>query len=101
MLSSPAPRQSKSRWGNLFLNFSPAVSAKAAKTIRHAIRSWKIHRWTQLPIEELAARFNPVLRGWINYYGSYYRSLLAPILGQTTRLCVGPMGAAEIQTPEG
>jgi RNA-directed DNA polymerase len=76
------PRQAKSRWGNLFLNFSPAVSAKAAKTIRHTIRSWKIHRWTQLPIEELAASFNHVLRGWINYYGNYYRSMLAPILGQ-------------------
>jgi RNA-directed DNA polymerase len=75
------PRQAKNRWGGLFLNFSPAVSAKAAKSIRHTIRSWKLHRWTQLTIEEIAASFNPVLRGWINYYGSYYRSLLAPILG--------------------
>jgi group II intron reverse transcriptase/maturase len=76
------PRQAKSHRGNLFLNFSPAVSAKAAKSIRSTIRSWKIHRWTQLSIEEIAASFNPVLRGWINYYGSYYRSMLAPILGQ-------------------
>jgi RNA-directed DNA polymerase len=76
------PRQSKSRRGNLFLNFSPAISAKAAKSIRHTIRSWKIHRWTQLSVEDLAASFNPVLRGWINYYGTYYRSMLAPILGQ-------------------
>jgi RNA-directed DNA polymerase len=76
------PRQSKSRRGNLFLNFSPAISAKAAKSIRHTIRSWKIHRWTQLSVEDLAASFNPVLRGWINYYGKYYRSMLAPILGQ-------------------
>jgi group II intron reverse transcriptase/maturase len=76
------PRLSKSRWGNLFLNFSPAVSAKAAKAIRQLIRRWKIHRWTQLTIEDLASSFNPVLRGWINYYGSYYRSLLAPVLGQ-------------------
>ena len=76
------PRQAKSRRGNLFLNFSPAVSTKAAKSIRHTIRSWKIHRWTQLSIEDIAASFNPVLRGWINYYGSYYLSMLAPILGQ-------------------
>ncbi|MCO6435250.1 group II intron maturase-specific domain-containing protein, partial [Nitrosomonas nitrosa] len=46
------------------------------------IRSWKTHRWTQLTIEELAASFNPVLRGWINYYGKFYKSKLAPILGQ-------------------
>jgi group II intron reverse transcriptase/maturase len=76
------PRQSKARWGNLFLNFSPAVSAKAAKSIRQTIRSWKIHRWTHLSIEELAACFNPILRGWINYYGQYYKSMLSPILGQ-------------------
>ena len=45
-------------------------------------RSWKIHRWTHLSIEELATSFNPVIRGWINYYGQYYKLLLAPILGQ-------------------
>jgi len=76
------PRQSKSRWGILFLNFSPAISAKAAKSIRQTIRSWKIHRWTHLSIEELAAWINPILRGWINYYGQYYKSLLTPVLGQ-------------------
>ena len=76
------PRPSKSRRGNLFLNFSPAISAKAAQSIRKTIRSWKIHRWTQLAMEDLAASFNPVLRGWINYYGKYYRSMLAPVLGQ-------------------
>ena len=37
------PRQAKSRWGNLFLNFLPAISAKAAKAIRHTIRSWRMH----------------------------------------------------------
>ncbi|MBV8887745.1 MAG: group II intron reverse transcriptase/maturase [Chroococcidiopsidaceae cyanobacterium CP_BM_RX_35] len=76
------PRQSSNRWGGLFLNFSPAISAKAAKSIRQTIRSWKLHRWTQLSIEELALQFNPVIRGWINYYGSFYRSKLASILGQ-------------------
>ncbi len=76
------PRQAKARWGNLFLNFSPAISTKAAKSIRKTIRSWKIHRWTQLSIEELAASFNPVIRGWINYYGRFYPSKLSPIFGQ-------------------
>jgi len=76
------PRLSKSRWGNFFVNFSPAVSAKAAKSMRRTLRSWKIHRWTQLSIEELAESFNPVLRGWINYYGSYYKSSLASVFQQ-------------------
>ena len=89
------PRQSKSRWGILFLNFSPAISAKVCQ-----IRSWKIHRWTHLSIEELAASINPILRGWINYYGQYYKSLLTPVLGQSITLwCVG--GETEIQKVEG
>ncbi len=50
--------------------------------MRGRIRSWKIHRWTQLTIKELADSFNPVLRGWINYYGKFYKSKLAPILDQ-------------------
>ena len=35
-----------------------------------------------LTLEELAKTFNPVLQGWINYYGQFYRSKLASILGQ-------------------
>lgn len=76
------PRQAKSHRGNLFLSFLPAVSAKASKAMRQVIRSWKTHRWTQLTVEELAKTFNPVLRGWIAYYGQFYRSKLASILGQ-------------------
>ena len=76
------PRCAQRRGGELFLSFLPAVSMKAGKSIRQTIRSWKTHRWTQLTIEELATSFNPVLRGWINYYGKFYKSKLAPILGQ-------------------
>jgi RNA-directed DNA polymerase len=76
------PREVKTRYGNLSLSFLPAVSAKAAGSIRETIRSWKTHRWTQLSIEQLADSFNPVLRGWINYYGQFYRSKLSPVLGQ-------------------
>lgn len=73
------PRSAMARWGNLFLSFSPAVSAKAAKSIQATVRSWKIHRWTQRSIEELADSFNPVIRGWINYYGAFYRSALSRV----------------------
>lgn len=76
------PRCAKRRDGSLFLNFLPAVSPKAARTMRGRIRSWKIHRWTQLTIKELANSFNPVLQGWINYYGKFYKSKLAPIFDQ-------------------
>jgi RNA-directed DNA polymerase len=73
------PRLTRSRSGHLFCGFTPAVSAKAANAIRQTVRSWKIPRWTQRSIEELAASFNPVLQGWMNYYGSYRPSTLASV----------------------
>jgi len=76
------PRQVMTKWGNLSVSFLPAISAKAAKAVRSTIRSWRTHRWTQLSIEELAETFNSVLRGWIGYYGQFYKSKLASVLGQ-------------------
>ena len=35
-----------------------------------------MHRQTDKSLDDLARVVNPVLRGWINYYGSYYKSAL-------------------------
>ena len=72
-------RQARSKCGKLFTGFLPAVSNEAAKKIRQTVRSWKLHRLTDKSLEDFAGMFNPVIRGWINYYGSYYRSALYPI----------------------
>jgi RNA-directed DNA polymerase len=76
------PRGAKSRWGKCFVNFSPAIRPKAVKEVRRAIRSWRIHRQSDKSIEDISRMFNPVIRGWINYYGRYYRSALYPIFDQ-------------------
>jgi RNA-directed DNA polymerase len=70
------PRLSKGRNGRYFVNFSPAVSNTATKTIRQEIRSWNLHRRTDKSLEDFARIFNPIIRGWINYYGTYYKSAL-------------------------
>ena len=57
--------------GSLFVGFNPAVSRKALKAIGDQIRSWKLHRKVQHTLEELAREINPVLRGWIDYYGRF------------------------------
>ena len=72
-------RQARSKRGKFFTGFLPAVSNKAAKKIRQTVRSWKLHRLTDKSIEDFAHIFNPIIRGWINYYGSYYKSALYPI----------------------
>lgn len=71
------PRLAKGSSGQLFVSFTPAISNKAAKSIRDVARQWKLHRRTDKSIDELAQEINPVVRGWVNYYGSFYRSALA------------------------
>ena len=72
-------RRSKNRWGKYFINFSPAVSAEAAKAMRQEMRRWKLHLRSDKAIDDLARMWNPVLRGWIQYYGRFYRSALYPV----------------------
>ena len=69
-------RSCRTRAGKLFVGFSPAVSEKAKKSIRQTIRSWRIHLWCGTSLESIAREINPVVRGWINYYGKYNRSEL-------------------------
>lgn len=66
------------RDGEWFTNFAPGVSNKVARAIRQTMRSWTLKRRTDKSLDDFARMFNPVIRGWINYYGSYYKSALYP-----------------------
>jgi RNA-directed DNA polymerase len=79
------PRRSKNRYGKFFINFSPAVSDKAGKAIRAEIRRWKLHLRSDKALADLSRMFNPIIRGWLQYYGRYYRSALYPLLRQLDR----------------
>ena len=72
------PRRTMTRFGKCLVNFSPAVSNKAIKKIRCVMRSWRFHRRSDKSLEELSYTCNSILRGWINYYGQYYKSALYP-----------------------
>ncbi len=74
------PRLSKSRFGKHFVNFSPAVSNDAMKAIGQELRSWRINCRSDKTLTDLARMFNPVVQGWINYYGRFYKSMLYPVL---------------------
>jgi RNA-directed DNA polymerase len=67
-------RTSRNRRGKLFMNFLPAADDNALKEIRDKIRNWKIHRKINLTLEDIERTFNPILRGWFNYYGRFYKS---------------------------
>jgi group II intron reverse transcriptase/maturase len=70
------PRRAKSRKESFFVSFSPTVSNEAIKSIRSIIRQWHLTWRTDKSLEDLFHMFNPVIRGWINYYGSFYKSAL-------------------------
>ena len=82
------PRLSKNRWGKTFVNFSPAMSAKAGKAIRQEVRNWNLQNRSDKSLFDLAHMFNAKIRGWVNYYGAFYKSALYPTLRQIDRKLV-------------
>jgi hypothetical protein len=64
----------------MFTAFLPAVSKDALKRMSEEVRSWRIHHRTATELEDLAAWINPVVRGWMTYYGKFYRTELNPLL---------------------
>ena len=75
------PRRAKNRQGQYFVSFLPAISTKAAKAIRRTIREWRMGSTrNNQSLEDLARLANPAVRGWIGYYGRFYRSLCTEVL---------------------
>ena len=74
------PRMAKnSKRNTLFCNFTPAVSKTALKSMRAKIRELNFRNRTELSLEEIAKMCNPILSGWIMYYGKFYPSALYPV----------------------
>lgn len=71
--------------GKGFVTFLPAISNAAKTAIRQTIRSWCLHRKTHMSLEELAKSTNAQVRGWLNYYGKFYRSEMSRPLFQLER----------------
>lgn len=75
------PRTARAKDGSLFVGFLPAISDKAKQRIRETIRSWNLARvMNNRTLEEIAHKANSALRGWMAYYGRFYRSALQPVL---------------------
>jgi group II intron reverse transcriptase/maturase len=75
------PRRAKNHRGKFFVSFLPAISTKAAKAIRKTIREWRMASTrNNQSLEDLARLVNPSVRGWMNYYGQFYRSKCVQVL---------------------
>ncbi|MBV9384194.1 MAG: group II intron reverse transcriptase/maturase [Streptosporangiaceae bacterium] len=71
-------RQAPARQGNgaMFSAFLPAASKDALKRMSGEVRSWRIHLRSGTELEDIASWMNPVVRGWLTYYGRFYRTAL-------------------------
>ena len=74
------PRKAQYPDGKTFTSFVPAVSAEALKAMSRRVHDWRIHRRTRLDLNELADMINPIVAGWMEYYGRFYRSRLYQLL---------------------
>lgn len=80
------PRLSRTRRGKYFVNFSPAISPKSKKSIFSEIRQWCLHKRSELSVTEVANKINPVVRGWVEYYGAFFQSELLFIVHHLDKL---------------
>jgi RNA-directed DNA polymerase len=69
-------RGRKAKDGRIVLSFLPAIRDKDKMRIKDIIRDWQIRKWVDIKITDVAEKMNRVLRGWLNYYGHFYRSAL-------------------------
>ncbi|MBB4930594.1 group II intron reverse transcriptase/maturase [Lipingzhangella halophila] len=73
-------REARDKHGRGFTGFLPAISKDALTKLSRQVRSWRIHRRSGHELVELARRINPIVRGWMQYYGAFYRTALHRLL---------------------
>ena len=69
-------RRARGRQGRHFDGFTPAISLAASKAVRQTMRGWHLNRCSGKTLGDLAQMVNPIVRGWLNYYGRYYKAEL-------------------------
>jgi RNA-directed DNA polymerase len=84
------PRSAKNRKDNrMIVTFTPAVSQSALKDMRQQTRRFNYRNRVDLSLEDISRLHNPVLRGWLEYYGRYCPSALYPMFRHFNRTLVG------------
>jgi hypothetical protein len=69
-------RAARDKHGAMFTSFLPAISKDAMKAINREVRGWRLHQHNTWTLGQLARWINPIVRGWLQYYGRFYRSAL-------------------------
>lgn len=74
------PREALSRSGGCFTSFSPAVGKAQLKEMRRRIKyDFKLNSKLHWSLEDIAKFINPVVRGWLQYFGAFRKSELVKL----------------------
>jgi group II intron reverse transcriptase/maturase len=73
-------RGARGKNGRNFTGFLPAVSKEALNKMSREVRRWRLHLRTGHTLADLARMINPIVRGWMQYHGTFYRTMLDPLL---------------------
>lgn len=82
------PRGAVDPTGKLFIGFNPAVSQQSATFMRQTMKQWNMHRRADKELQELSEMYNPIIRGWVNYYSTYYKTGLYPTFHHLNRILI-------------
>ena len=73
------PRRAVNRVGVRFTSFLPGVSREDQKRMRQQIRSWHLPRQTPGTLREFSKKYDAILTGWWQYYGSFYPTAMSNV----------------------
>jgi len=62
------PRETHKDKSDKNLTFTPGVGRAAKKKLLEQVKARRIHKRTDLSLDEIAKKINPMVRGWINYF---------------------------------
>ena len=63
-----------------FTSFQPAMSRDKLVEKGREVRGWRLHRRPNDSLDDLAEAINPIVRGWMTYWGRFYRTEMDPLL---------------------
>jgi RNA-directed DNA polymerase len=81
-------REARNKNNQVFQSFTPGASKRSLQLMRSKTREQKFYRRTELSLKDIAQKFNPILRGWIEYYGKYNRSSLYSVFRHFNRTLI-------------
>lgn len=74
--------------GRVFTSFLPAMSKERLKEIKAEIRKDNLRARVDLSIEQMAEWYNPKIRGWHNYFGKFYPSMMTGLWKYLNRVLI-------------